>query len=70
MLRELTRDDWLRILDLPLERVPRALILRGTRNLRHQYERHARLFYDNPRREGDARMLELALAAVTRGSGR
>jgi len=44
MLRELTREDWLRILDLPADRVPRVLLLRGTRNLKHQYAQHAKLF--------------------------
>lgn len=37
MLRELTRSDWLSILGLPGARVPAALIVRGTRNLRRQY---------------------------------
>src|SRR5262249_44897007 len=38
VLKELTRSDWLQILAIPEERVPAALILRGTRNLhaRHQ----------------------------------
>lgn len=36
MLRELTKHDWQRILGIPDERVPEALILRGTRNLRMQ----------------------------------
>jgi len=38
MLRDLTRDDWLSILDLPERRIPKALILRGTRNLKSQYD--------------------------------
>ena len=38
MLKELTRADWLGILNLPAERVPAVLILRGTRNLRRQYQ--------------------------------
>jgi purine-nucleoside phosphorylase len=38
MLRDLTRTDWLRILQIPEERVPAALILRGTRNLKRQYQ--------------------------------
>lgn len=46
MLRELTRADWLSILGIPERRIPRALLLRGTRNLKAQYERHCRLFSD------------------------
>jgi purine-nucleoside phosphorylase len=38
MLRELTRADWLKLLRFPESRIPAALILRGTRNLRSQYE--------------------------------
>jgi purine-nucleoside phosphorylase len=38
MLKELTRSDWLKILDLPESRIPKVLILRGTRNLRSQYQ--------------------------------
>lgn len=38
MLGDLTRDDWLSILGLPEGRIPKALILRGTRNLKSQYE--------------------------------
>lgn len=37
MLRDLERNDWLRMLGLPERRVPKALILRGTRNLKTQY---------------------------------
>lgn len=37
MLKELTKTDWLRILDLPASRIPAVLILRGTRNFRCQY---------------------------------
>jgi len=40
VLRDLTRADWLRILALPEARIPRALLLRGTRSLRRQYERY------------------------------
>src|SRR5262245_51045378 len=43
MLRELTRADWLSILALPVERIPRALLLRGTRNLRTHYKRYSQL---------------------------
>ena len=38
MLKELTKADWLRILNLPAVRIPDVLILRGTRNFRRQYE--------------------------------
>jgi len=44
MLRELTKDDWLSILGLPETRIPRALILRGTRNLKRYYERYRERF--------------------------
>jgi uridine phosphorylase len=38
MLKELTRQDWLSILNIPERRVPLALLLRGTRNLKHWYQ--------------------------------
>ena len=38
MLRELTKNDWQRILAIPNRRIPQALILRGTRNLKTQYD--------------------------------
>jgi purine-nucleoside phosphorylase len=37
VLKELTKADWLNILDLPESRVPAVLIVRGTRNFRSQY---------------------------------
>jgi purine-nucleoside phosphorylase len=46
MLRELTKKDWLSILGIPESRIPKALILRGTRNLKTQYELHRSLFGD------------------------
>jgi uridine phosphorylase len=46
MLKELTRGDWLRFLDLVEERVPPVLVLRGTRNLRANYEKYRRHFGD------------------------
>jgi len=46
MLRELTRTDWLRILGLQPEQVPQALLLRGTRNLKHHYSAHRARFDD------------------------
>lgn len=44
MLRELTKADWQAILRLPDEQIPRALLLRGTRNLKCQYDRHRPCF--------------------------
>ena len=38
MLKELTRADWLTILKLPERRIPRALLVRGTRSLKHWYQ--------------------------------
>lgn len=46
MLKDLTRDDWLGMLDLVPERVPPVLLLRGTRNLRSNYDRHHAYFTD------------------------
>jgi hypothetical protein len=46
MLKDLTRADWLAFLDLDPERIPRVLILRGTRNLRTRFEQHRTLFDD------------------------
>jgi len=40
MLRDLTKEDWLSILNLPEHRIPKVLILRGTRNLKTQYQRY------------------------------
>ncbi|MBI3927864.1 MAG: hypothetical protein HY319_20150 [Armatimonadetes bacterium] len=42
MLAELTRETWMSMLALEPEEVPRALLLRGTRNLRTYYEQYAR----------------------------
>lgn len=46
MLRDLTRKDWLIILGIPESRIPQALVLRGTRNLKTQYHAY-RAFFDN-----------------------
>ena len=46
MLRELTMKDWLSILGLPESRIPKVLILRGTRNLRTQYDKYRGYFAD------------------------
>jgi uridine phosphorylase len=44
MLRELTKADWLSILNIPAERIPKVLILRGTRNLKTYYAQYRDLF--------------------------
>ena len=44
MLSDLTKNDWLSILDFPEERVPKALILRGTRNLKSEYQQYREYF--------------------------
>jgi uridine phosphorylase len=46
MLRELTKSDWQSILGLSQEDLPQALILRGTRNLKHHYQAYAASFDD------------------------
>ncbi|MGA2065844.1 MAG: hypothetical protein ABSG86_12785 [Thermoguttaceae bacterium] len=46
MLRDLTKRDWQKMLGLSDEQIPQALMLRGTRNLRHQYDRH-RCYFDD-----------------------
>ncbi len=44
MLRELAKNDWLSILKIPESRIPSVLILRGTRNLKSQYEQYRSYF--------------------------
>jgi len=46
MLRELTKEDWLSILGLPESRIPKVVVLRGTRNLKRQYEIYRSYFSD------------------------
>jgi purine-nucleoside phosphorylase len=46
MLKELTRHDWLSLLGLAAHHVPEALLLRGTRNLKANYEKHRPYFAD------------------------
>lgn len=46
MLKDLTRDDWLSILNIPENRIPVALILRGTRNLKLYYRSFQQHFTD------------------------
>lgn len=44
MLKELSKADWTQMLHIPTARIPRVLILRGTRNLQSQYEVALSLF--------------------------
>jgi len=44
MLKDLNREDWLSILNIPQERIPIALVLRGTRNLKTQYRFYRKYF--------------------------
>ncbi len=46
MLRDLTKRNCQEMLGLSDEQIPRALILRGTRNLRQQHDRHRCYFHD------------------------
>lgn len=46
MLGDLRRDEWLSVLGLSRDWIPQALFLRGTRNLKSQYELHRRYFTD------------------------
>jgi purine-nucleoside phosphorylase len=46
MLRDLTRNDWLTMLQIPEQRVPEVVLLRGTRNLHRQRDIHAARFED------------------------
>ena len=41
MLKELTKNDWLSLLNIPEDRIPTVLVLRGTRNLRANYVKHS-----------------------------
>lgn len=45
-ITDTTRSKWLDVLSLPSDRIPRALILRGTRNLRTTCDEHRPFFYD------------------------
>jgi uridine phosphorylase len=46
VLKELGKADWLRMLSIPESRVPTVLIVRGTRNLKSQYEAARGFFTD------------------------
>lgn len=40
MLNELTKSDWLSLLELPEDKIPAVVVLRGTRNLKANYVKH------------------------------
>ena len=44
MLKDLNREDWLSTLNIPEGRIPLALVLRGTRNLKTQYRFYRKYF--------------------------
>jgi purine-nucleoside phosphorylase len=44
MIKDLKREDWLSLLNIPEERIPLALVLRGTRNLKSFYQEHLQYF--------------------------
>ena len=46
MLKDLGREDWLSILKIPVGRIPKALVLRGTRNLKLHYQAYLGYFRD------------------------
>ena len=46
MLKELTKKEWLSLLNIPENRIPTILILRGTRNLKFNYAKHRNFFTD------------------------
>ena len=46
MLKELKKSDWLALLNIPADRIPKVLVLRGTRNLKGNYTKHRAFFSD------------------------
>ena len=44
MLKELTKKEWLSLLNIPENRIPTVLVLRGTRNLKTNYAKHLSFF--------------------------
>ena len=46
MLKELTKKEWLSLLNIPENRIPTILVLRGTRNLKANYAKHSTFFTD------------------------
>jgi purine-nucleoside phosphorylase len=46
MLKDLTGAEWIEMLEIPADRIPIVAILRGTRNLRRNYDVYAQRFDD------------------------
>lgn len=46
MLNDINKKDWLSLLNIPADRIPRALVLRGTRNLKKKYQEH-KVYFDD-----------------------
>ena len=46
MLRDLTKSEWQELMNIPDDRIPMALILRGTRDLKGHYTQMRTLFSD------------------------
>lgn len=46
MLKELNKSEWLSLLNIPEDRIPKVLVLRGTRNLRRNFYKHRAYFTD------------------------
>jgi purine-nucleoside phosphorylase len=46
MLNDLNKNDWLSLLNIPAGKIPRVLVLRGTRNLKKKYHEH-KFYFDN-----------------------
>jgi len=46
MLNDLNKNDWLSLLNIPKKRIPRILLLRGSRNLKRKYSEH-KVYFDN-----------------------
>lgn len=44
MLKDLTKDEWLSLLNIPEDRIPAVLVLRGTRNLKVNYAKYSPFF--------------------------
>lgn len=44
MLKELRKNEWLSLLNIPEDRIPAVLVLRGTRNLKANYAKHSTFF--------------------------
>jgi len=46
MLKELRKSDWLSLLKIPENKIPKALVLHGTRNLKSNCVKHKAYFAD------------------------